>query len=70
MLEKAIDLIEKQIQLYQTQDNNILETYKKATIEHKVKMQLQEQIRIRKYILKLLKDRRKQDAKKKRNKIE
>lgn len=58
MLEEAIELIEKQIDMYRVQDSNILKTYRKYTIENRVKERLKKKIKILEYILKILKQKK------------
>jgi len=62
MLEEAIALIEKQIDMYKILNRNIRETKKKYTIENKVKKELKEEIKIRKLILDILEERREDEC--------
>lgn len=62
MLEKAIKLIEKQIDLYIIQEKNITTKARKQTVENKVKKALREEIAIRQYILKTLLSKRQENS--------
>lgn len=62
MLEKAIKLIEKQIDLYVIQEKNITTKARKQTVENKVKQALREEIAIRQYILKTLLSKRQENS--------
>lgn len=60
MLEEAIALIEKQIDMYKILNRNIRETKKKYTIENKVKKELKDNIKVWSYILRILKEHKKE----------
>lgn len=62
MLEKAIKLIEKQIDLYIIQEKNITTKARKQTVENKVKKALREEIAVRQYILKTLLSERQKNS--------
>lgn len=54
MLDEAIKLIQKEIEVYKVQDSNIVKSYRKSTIENRVKEKLQHRIKILEFILKIL----------------
>lgn len=58
MLDEAIELIEKWINMYIVQDSNIERTYRKQTIVNRAKDKLQKTIRILDYILEILKQKK------------
>ena len=66
MLDEAIALINKQIEMYIIQDQNIITRSKSMNIPNRVKKRLRKQILILQYILKILEERREQDANEKR----
>lgn len=66
MLDEAITLINKQIDMYIIQDQNIITRSKSMNIPNRVKKRLRKQILILQYILKILEERREQDANEKR----
>ena len=55
MLEEAIALIEKQIDLYKTQDKYLQFSKKRYLAENTVKYKLEKEIKIREFILERLK---------------
>lgn len=59
MLEEAIKIIEKQRDMYIIQEQNITTHARKRKIENKVKKQLEKEIKIRKYILDILRKQKK-----------
>ena len=59
MLEEAIILINKQIEMYIIQDQNIITRSKARNIPNRVKRRLQRQITLWQYILKILEKQKK-----------
>ena len=55
MLEEAIDLMEKQKEMYIVQAQNITTKARRQVVENRVKQQLKREIQIREYIIKILK---------------
>ena len=55
MLEEAINLIKKQIEMYTVQEMNITTKARKKVVENRIKEQLRKEIQLRKYILSVLK---------------
>lgn len=62
MLEEAIALIEKQIEMYTIQEQNIEGKPYSRNIPNKVRKRLTRQIQLWKYILKVLERRGEKDA--------
>lgn len=60
MLEEAIELMEKQKDLYITQNRNIITKPKKKALENQVKEEIKKEIRLREYILKILREKEKE----------
>ena len=60
MLEEAIELMEKQKDLYITQNRNIMTKPKKKALENQVKEEIKREIRLREYILKILREKEKE----------
>lgn len=60
MLEEAIELMEKQKDLYITQNRNIITKTKKKALENQVKEEIKKEIRLREYILKILREKEKE----------
>lgn len=60
MLKEAIELMEKQKDLYITQNRNIITKPKKKALENQVKEEIKKEIRLREYILKILKEKEKE----------
>ena len=58
MLEEAIKLIEKELDMYQILDNNISDNIRTRTVQ-RAKRNLKKEIKIRDYILKILKEKQK-----------
>lgn len=58
MINEAIKLIEKQISLYEIQEQNIQTKARKKDMENKLKKALRKEIVLRKFILKILKNTR------------
>lgn len=58
--EEAITLIEKQIELYKVQDNNLSWNRRKCTTENRVKEKLKYKIKILEFILKILEEHKKE----------
>lgn len=58
MLEEAIKLIEKQINMYEIQEQNIQTKARKKEMENKLKKALRKEIVLRNFILKILKDKK------------
>lgn len=59
MLNKSIELINKQREMYIIQEHNITTHARKKDIENKVKAQLRKQIQILDYILEILNKQKK-----------
>lgn len=60
MLEEAIELMEKQKDLYIIQNRNIITKPKKKALENQVKEEIKKEIRLREYILKILREKEKE----------
>ena len=60
MLEDAITLMEKQIDLYKTQDKYLQWSKKRYLAENTVKYKLEKEIKIREFILELLEEHKKE----------
>lgn len=63
MLEKAIKLIEKEINMYKIQEKNITTKARKKDVENQVKEALRKEIALREFILNILIDTRKNPKK-------
>ena len=60
MLEEAIELMEKQKDLYIIQNRNIITKPKKKALDNQVKEEIKKEIRLREYILKILREKEKE----------
>ena len=60
MLKEAIELMEKQKDLYIIQNRNIITKPKKKALENQVKEEIKKEIRLREYILKILREKEKE----------
>ncbi|MBQ8043409.1 MAG: hypothetical protein IJ272_04595 [Clostridia bacterium] len=60
MLEEAIELMEKQKYLYIIQNRNIITKPKKKALDNQVKEEIKKEIRLREYILKILREKEKE----------
>ena len=58
MLDEAIELINKQIELYKVQDKYTKRGCTNDSIQNEVKEKLQNEIKVREYILKILEQKR------------
>ena len=58
MLDEAIELMNKQIELYKVQDEYTLKGYSKYSIQRKIKEELKKEIEVREYILKILQQKK------------
>lgn len=62
MLEEAIALVKKQIELYAIQRKNITTHARRKVIENKVKKKLDKKIKIWLYILEILEKQKKEEV--------
>ena len=58
MLDKAINLIKKEINMYKVLDNNIGSHARRKVEENKLKANIKKEIQLREYILKILKEQK------------
>ena len=58
MIDKAIELIEKQIDMYEIQYQNISSSTRRIKSEEIIKRKMKKEIKIRNYILEILKQKK------------